>query len=654
MKRLRFGFAVFSILLSIPVGILLWRTYSNLESEAFYFYRSAAQGAVEAAHQRLLETLQREEERPYTHYRYIHVADSPLPQQAGLNLSPLAAYPISSEIPGILGYFQVDPDGTFQTPLLPADSSDFPMPVPMEEERQKVKARLEEVVGLPRTHARMSVPQKSDADLADSTSRMDSLGKLKKNLESNFDLRLDKEYSAESGNQALAQRTELEEESKDELFQRRVQKASPKQAEVFESQLLESPAFQLDDSLEEGSALERGRANTDEYRSAAPAEEVDAEPLRELSAEVDPFTTHLVGEDWLLFQRNVWSQERRYVQGLVADLDEFLEAFLRPTMANSALPDTASYLLFHKGDPVSLQNTAVSNDRPLLLFSNALPHPLSEFHLAITLDRLPRGPGHRTANLLALVLSLFFLGGLIGIYKVTATQMELSQKKADFVSAVSHELKTPLTAIRMYGEMLMEGWVDDEKRDGYYRHIHDESERLSRLIQNVLTLAQLEKSEWQSSLTVEDPLEVTRELVGRLSDQVRRAGFEIGVESQGKTRPLNLDRDALTQIIINLVDNAIKFSRTAETKKILITVEQAGEEVYIRVRDFGPGIPRRQLKRIFEKFYRIDDEMTRSAPGTGIGLALVQMLARSMGGQVDVRNRQPGAEFSLRLPAGPG
>jgi len=524
----------------------------------------------------------------------------------------------------------------------------------MEEERQEVKARLEEVVGLSRTHARLSAPEKSDGDPADSTSRMDSLGKLKKNLESNFDLRLDKEYSAEPGDQALAQRAELEEESKDELFQRRVQKASPKQAEVFELQQRAAPAIQLDDSLEEGRPLERGRAGIDEYRSAEPGEEVDAESLGEFSAEVDPFVAHVVGEDWLLFQRNVWSQERRYVQGFVANLDEFLEAFLRPTLVNSALPDNASYLLFHLGDPVSLRNTPVSVDRPLLLLSNALPHPLSEFHLAITLDGLPRGPGHQTANLLALVLSLLFLGGLTGIYKVTATQMELSQKKADFVSAVSHELKTPLTAIRMYGEMLMEGWVDDKKRDSYYRHIHDESERLSRLIQNVLTLAQLEKSEWQSSLTVEDPLEVTRELVERLSDQVRRAGFEISVESKGNTRPLNLDRDALTQIIINLVDNAIKFSKKAEAKKILLTVEQAGEEVYIRVRDFGPGVPRRQLKRIFEKFYRIDDEMTRSAPGTGIGLALVQMLARSMGGQVDVRNRQPGAEFSLRLPAGRG
>jgi signal transduction histidine kinase len=266
-------------------------------------------------------------------------------------------------------------------------------------------------------------------------------------------------------------------------------------------------------------------------------------------------------------------------------------------------------------------------------------------------DKLPRGPGQQAANILSLLLSVLFLGGLAGIYRVAATQIELSQKKTDFVSAVSHELKTPLTAIRMYGEMLMEGWGDEEKRDSYYRHIHDESERLSRLIQNVLTLAQLEKSEWQSNLTVEDPAQVVGEVVGRLADQVRRAGFEISLEVKGETQPLQLDRDALTQILINLVDNAIKFSKKAETKKILLTVERAGKEVYIRVRDHGAGIPARQLKRIFEKFYRIDDEMTRTTPGTGMGLALVRRLAESMGAQVDVRNRQPGAEFSLRLPS---
>ena len=107
----------------------------------------------------------------------------------------------------------------------------------------------------------------------------------------------------------------------------------------------------------------------------------------------------------------------------------------------------------------------------------------------------------------------------------------------------------------------------------------------------------------------------------------------------------------MTQILINLIDNSIKFSKEAERKEIQVTISQLGEECFIRVRDFGPGIPRPQLKKIFQKFYRIDSEMTRTTRGTGIGLALVKMLADAMRASVDVVNRDPGVEFSLRFRA---
>jgi signal transduction histidine kinase len=227
--------------------------------------------------------------------------------------------------------------------------------------------------------------------------------------------------------------------------------------------------------------------------------------------------------------------------------------------------------------------------------------------------------------------------------------MELSQKKNAVVSSVSHELKTPLTAIRMYGEILMEGWVDEEKREGYYRHIHDESERLSRLIQNVLTLAQLEKSEWQSNLTVVDPVKLVSELAEKLRAQVKRAGFQLEVVTKGEPVPVQADQDALVQILINLIDNAIKFAADSRDTRIVLKVSQIGSETCISVRDFGGGIPPQELKKIFEKFYRVEDEMTRSTRGTGIGLALVSMLAKSMNATVDVRNRDPGAEFSIHI-----
>ena len=137
--------------------------------------------------------------------------------------------------------FQIDPDGSLQTPLLPPSTSELVLAVPLEEERQQVKTRLEEVIELSRTPVHLAALRKRDEDMVDQSDQLDALGKLKRNLESNFDLRLDKEYSAKSKDETMEQQAESEEKSEDELFQRRVQKASPKQAEVFESQHLTFP-----------------------------------------------------------------------------------------------------------------------------------------------------------------------------------------------------------------------------------------------------------------------------------------------------------------------------------------------------------------------------------------------------------------------------
>ena len=364
---------------------------------------------------------------------------------------------------------------------------------------------------------------------------------------------------------------------------------------------------------------------------------------------MDPFQSEVIDKEWLVFYRKVWPQERRYIQGFAASLSEFLEAHLDSAFLNSALPETASYLVFHQGELLEPAPGSRTNPRPLLLYSAALPYPLNDFDLAIIVAQLPQSPAHQLVNFLALFLSVLFLGGFLGVYRLTVKQMELAQKKSDFVAAVSHELKTPLTAIRMYGEMLMEGWVEEEKKEGYYQQIHDESVRLSRLIQNVLTLAELERSEWQINLTALQPVEFVAQITGRLSNQVKRAGYAFETITEGEVKPISVDTDALTQILINLIDNAIKFSKDAENKKIVLTVSQLGNDCYIRVRDFGPGIPSRKLKSIFEKFYRIDNEMTRTTRGTGIGLSLVKMLGDAMGAHVDVANRQPGTEFSLRF-----
>jgi signal transduction histidine kinase len=218
---------------------------------------------------------------------------------------------------------------------------------------------------------------------------------------------------------------------------------------------------------------------------------------------------------------------------------------------------------------------------------------------------------------------------------------------------VSHELKTPLTSIRLYAELLRAGFADADRRQVYYRYIQEESERLSRLIANVLTLSRIDRDALIVSPAAV-PLTTLMDLVReRVTAQVERAGFVLVLECQ-VPGAVQADPDAVVQILINLVDNALKFAAQAEPKMVEIrcACPRAGW-VRVAVRDFGPGVPRASLRQVFQLFYRGEDAARRAIPGTGIGLALVERLVQAMGGRVEVVNREPGAEFRVELPMVP-
>jgi len=230
------------------------------------------------------------------------------------------------------------------------------------------------------------------------------------------------------------------------------------------------------------------------------------------------------------------------------------------------------------------------------------------------------------------------------------SQINVARQQQEFVSAVSHELKTPLTSIRMYGEMLKEGWADEEKRQTYYEYIHLESERLTRLISNVLQLAKITRNEPSFNLRSTGVGELLGNVESKIANQVEGAGFELIFNRNDDTdqTSIMIDEDCFAQIIINLVDNAIKFSENAQHKVIEITSKlTADKQVLFAVRDFGPGVPKDQMKKIFQLFYRSESELTRETVGTGIGLAIVHQLTVAMNGKVDIINREPGAEFRV-------
>jgi len=287
-----------------------------------------------------------------------------------------------------------------------------------------------------------------------------------------------------------------------------------------------------------------------------------------------------------------------------------------------------------------------------LLYQSRLIAPFGDIELIFTLARLPVGAGGQIIIWSALVLALVLVGGFLMLYRLGVKQISLVRQQQDFVSAVSHELKTPLTSIRMYGEMLREGWVDQEKKKTYYVFIFHEAERLTRLINNVLQMARMSRNEQTSSLVDTTVASALSELKPRLESQLEPSGFVLSIEGDADAagKQIKIDLDWFIQIFINLVDNAVKFSANAEAKRIDFRYQLMQDgKIQFSVRDYGPGIAADQMKQIFKLFYRSENELTRETIGTGIGLALVRQLADAMHGDVDVVNCEPGAEFRIRF-----
>jgi signal transduction histidine kinase len=229
-------------------------------------------------------------------------------------------------------------------------------------------------------------------------------------------------------------------------------------------------------------------------------------------------------------------------------------------------------------------------------------------------------------------------------------QVQLSRKKDDFISAVSHELRTPLTSIRMYTEMLEKDWVKtDTKRREYCATMRQESERLSRLIENVLDFSRIQRGKKRYDFSMGDVNECIGEVAEMMRPYIEHADFTL-VHEFTETAPFMFDRDAVAQIVINLIDNALKYAKNATDKHIILRTRHSNQMVIIEVEDHGPGIPRSQQKKIFDAFYRCEDESTRQSTGTGLGLALVKRFAEAHRGFVEIANAKPtGTLFRVAL-----
>jgi signal transduction histidine kinase len=248
------------------------------------------------------------------------------------------------------------------------------------------------------------------------------------------------------------------------------------------------------------------------------------------------------------------------------------------------------------------------------------------------------------------LLLVMIAAGVVTTWRLVRRETEMARLKADFVANVSHDLKTPLSVIRMFAETLELGRVrDDATRREYYRVMTQESERLSRLIENVLDFSRIEggRRVYARRPTAVEPL--IRETLEAFSYPLTQQGFKVDVDVAADLPEIPGDGEALGQALANLVDNAIKYS--GDRKSIRVEARVHGDRLAISVSDDGVGIPREEQKRIFEKFYRVGASDTQGRRGSGVGLALVRHIVDAHGGDVDVDSRPgEGSRFTIRLP----
>jgi signal transduction histidine kinase len=245
--------------------------------------------------------------------------------------------------------------------------------------------------------------------------------------------------------------------------------------------------------------------------------------------------------------------------------------------------------------------------------------------------------------------AVLFLGGFT-VLRSTAKELELARLKSEFVSTVSHEFRTPLMSIRYLSEMLDTDRVRDEaKKKTYYRKISKESERLSRLVENMLDFSKIEagmKKYRREEFSVND---LIADVAARFREYAGDKEMSLECETQDGMPVIQADREAISRALFNLLDNAMKYSGT--DPRVVLSARIDGDAACLEVQDNGPGIRKEERRKVFEKFYRSQRPEHADIEGSGIGLTLVDHVARAHGGDVKIENAPGGGtKVTLRLP----
>jgi signal transduction histidine kinase len=684
-RKLQRWLLLFFLSLAIPTAILIQQSYSRLKWETFHQHQLMADELSKRINNHLIQLIKTEEQRPFTDYSFLNVAGEP--SAHFLQRSPLSRFPVQSEIPGMIGYFQVDASGKLVSPFVPEDSQkagSYGISESELLERTGLQNRINQIL----SENRLVRKQAAEAGKLDKSTDQSQSRSTEKEIDSVFFSKstaanmLEKPASApavegqaifdelkkslprkslKDSEMGRLEDLKLKQSFQKEATQPMIAKNKDKYTNELQSKARTEQAVLPELIGRAKQPSDYAREDTNMPTSPSIQQAVKPLRIRTFESAIDPFEFSQLDSGQFVLFRKVWLNGQRYIQGLLLEKDAFLSGIINAAFQETTLAQMSDLLVVFQGNVLSAFTgrtsrgylASASELNGELLYQTQLSDPLSELQLVFSITQLPVGPGGWVIIWLTAVLIMVFLAGFYLMYRLGIGQLKLVHQQQDFVSAVSHELKTPLTSIRMYGEMLQAGWVDENKKKTYYDFILDESERLTRLINNVLQLAKLTRNESQPDLKCLTAAELMDSIQSKVSTQIERSGFELALfcEPDAARSKVRVNPDWLIQIMINLVDNAIKFSCKADRKVIEVSCHTLSNGcIQFNVRDFGPGVAKDQMKKIFKLFYRSENELTRETVGTGIGLALAQQMTITMNGKIDVVNVRPGAEFRVGFP----
>jgi two-component system sensor histidine kinase VicK len=242
-------------------------------------------------------------------------------------------------------------------------------------------------------------------------------------------------------------------------------------------------------------------------------------------------------------------------------------------------------------------------------------------------------------------------GGIIAVLQDITEQQKLENMRREFVANVSHELRTPLTSIKSYSETLLEGALEDrETAERFLRVINSETDRMTRLVKDLLQLSSIENRQVEWNMEEICFEELVRDSVEKVTLEARNKCQQLECFTIGEIPAIKGDYDRIEQVVLNILSNAIKY--THEGGKVSVYVGKSYGNVYVKVADTGIGIPEQDMPRIFERFYRVDKARSREMGGTGLGLAIAKEIVEAHGGEISIKSvLGKGTEVTIRFPA---